>query len=234
VFHTFESQNGVGCYLKAGAGGTSHVINNARRHPGNGGSGRPRGYQKEAAGRKKRWVSVQTGQNAVLTRRAILPGRSRSGRRPEHRVFGKVRVADVAMTPPGLSGTARQGALNRIAFKHFDFVVCRSSDLSIVCAVELNDKSHASERAQARDDLLAKVCQAIGLPLLISRQTNALIERCTCAIRGCHFSATYVGRGGQCRRDTSSERCGIARDEFSRKSSKVISSRLNLSLVSPS
>jgi len=153
---------------------------------------------------------------------------------PEHRVFGKVRVADVAMTPPGLSGTARQGALNRIAFKHFDFVVCRSSDLSIVCAVELNDKSHASERAQARDDLLAKVCQAIGLPLLISRQTNALIERCTCAIRGCHFSATYVGRGGQCRRDTSSERCGIARDEFSRKSSKVISSRLNLSLVSPS
>lgn len=84
----------------------------------------------------------------------------------EHRVFGKVRVADVAMVKPGLGNSARQGALNRIAYKHFDFVVCRASDLAIVCAVELNDKSHSSRRAQSRDDLLRKVCQAINLPLL--------------------------------------------------------------------
>ena len=84
----------------------------------------------------------------------------------EHRVFGKFRVADVAMVKPGLGNSARQGALNRIAAKHFDFVVCRASDLSVVCAIELNDKSHASKRAQARDDLLANVCQAIKLPLL--------------------------------------------------------------------
>jgi hypothetical protein len=85
---------------------------------------------------------------------------------PEHRVFGKVRVADVATVKPGLSGSARQGALNRVAAKHFDFVVCLASDLSIVCAVELNDKSHSSQRAQARDNLLLNVCQAINLPLL--------------------------------------------------------------------
>lgn len=84
----------------------------------------------------------------------------------EHRVFGKVRVADVASVKSGLANSARQGALNRIASKHFDFIVCRASDLSVVCAVELNDKSHASKRAQARDDFLAKVCQAIDLPLL--------------------------------------------------------------------
>jgi len=84
----------------------------------------------------------------------------------EHRVFGKVRVADVAMVRPGLSGAARQGALNRIASKHFDFIVCRASDLSVLCAVELNDKSHASQHAQARDNLVAGVCQAIKLPLL--------------------------------------------------------------------
>src|SRR5690606_25243251 len=76
---------------------------------------------------------------------------------PEHRVFGKVRVADVAAVKPGLGNSARQGALNRIAYKHFDFLVCRSGDLSVVCAVELNDKSHTSQRAQARDDLLANV-----------------------------------------------------------------------------
>jgi hypothetical protein len=85
---------------------------------------------------------------------------------PEHRVFGKVRVADIAAVKSGLGNSARQGAINRVAYKHFDFVVCRKSDLSIACAVELNDKSHSSHRAKSRDDFLAKVCQAIGLPLL--------------------------------------------------------------------
>ena len=85
---------------------------------------------------------------------------------PEYRVFGKVRVADVAIVKPGLGKPARQGALNRIAYKHFDFVVCRATDLSVACVVELNDKSHASQRAQARDELLLKVCQAINLPIL--------------------------------------------------------------------
>jgi hypothetical protein len=84
----------------------------------------------------------------------------------EHRVFGKVRVADLALVKPGLGTAARQGALNRVAAKHFDFVVCRASDLSVVCAVELNDSSHSSKRAQARDELLTKVCEAIGLPLV--------------------------------------------------------------------
>ncbi|MBJ6983030.1 DUF2726 domain-containing protein [Luteimonas sp. MC1572] len=86
---------------------------------------------------------------------------------PEHRVFGKVRVADVAAVKPGLGNAARQGALNRIAYKHFDFLVCRASDLAIVCVVELNDKSHSSRRAQSRDDLLVKVCKTINLPLLM-------------------------------------------------------------------
>ena len=85
---------------------------------------------------------------------------------PEHRVFGKVRVADVAAVKSGLGNSARQGALNRIAAKHFDFLVCRSGDLAVVCAVELNDKSHSSQRAQARDELLANVCRVINLPLL--------------------------------------------------------------------
>lgn len=84
---------------------------------------------------------------------------------PEHRVFGKVRVADLASVKPGLSSAAHRGALNRVAAKHFDFVVCRASDLAVVFAVELNDSSHSSRRAQARDELLAKVCEAIGLPL---------------------------------------------------------------------
>jgi hypothetical protein len=97
---------------------------------------------------------------------------------PEHRVFGKVRVADIALVKSGLSNSARQGALNRVVAKHFDFVVCKASDLSVVCAVELNDKSHTSQRAQARDELIANVCQAIQLPLLTfpAKQAYSLQE----------------------------------------------------------
>jgi hypothetical protein len=84
----------------------------------------------------------------------------------EYRAFGKVRVADVASLKPGMAQSARQGALNRISGKHFDFVVCRSSDLAIVCAIELNDKSHATQRAKKRDDFLIELCQHIGLPLI--------------------------------------------------------------------
>ena len=85
---------------------------------------------------------------------------------PDHRVFGKVRVADVASLKTGLTNSARQGALNKVASKHFDFVICRTSDLAVICAVELNDKSHSSQRAQVRDDFIVGLCQAINLPLL--------------------------------------------------------------------
>jgi hypothetical protein len=85
---------------------------------------------------------------------------------PEHRVLGKVRLADLAKVKAGLSKSTRQGALNRVGAKHLDFVVCRASDLSVVCGVELNDRSHASQRAQARDELVGQVCQAIRLPLI--------------------------------------------------------------------
>ena len=112
---------------------------------------------------------------------------------PEHRVFGKVRVADVAIVKPGLGSSARQGALNRIAYKHFDFVVCRANDLAVICAVELNDKSHSSQRAQSRDDLLLKVCQAINLPLLTVPAKQAYSPQ---EIRSQFMAAVYPAEAG--------------------------------------
>lgn len=91
----------------------------------------------------------------------------------DYRVFGKVRVADVVAVKSGLSNSARQIAVNRVAAKHLDFVVCRAADLSLVCAVELNDKSHSSQRAQARDQFVAQVCRTVGLPLLTVQAQRA-------------------------------------------------------------
>ncbi len=78
----------------------------------------------------------------------------------EQRAFAKVRVADLVTLKPGLSQKARRGALNRVAAKHFDFVVC---------AAELNDSSHDTPRAKQRDELLAAVCRQVGLPLVMVR-----------------------------------------------------------------
>lgn len=85
---------------------------------------------------------------------------------PDYRVFGKVRVADLASVKPGLGNSARQAALNRISGKHFDFVVCRGNDLAVMCAVELDDKSHAGQRSRKRDEFVSEVCRTIGLPLI--------------------------------------------------------------------
>jgi hypothetical protein len=83
-----------------------------------------------------------------------------------YRVFAKVRVADLAEVLPGLSPSARQAALNRVAQKHFDFVVCSVHSGEVLCAAELNDSSHSTSRARKRDQFVAKVCEAIGLPLV--------------------------------------------------------------------
>ena len=69
-------------------------------------------------------------------------------------VFGKVRVADILKPGSGLSGKKWWSLFNKISQKHFDFIVCEKSDLSILCAIELNDKSHGSKKAQERDAFL--------------------------------------------------------------------------------
>lgn len=83
----------------------------------------------------------------------------------QFRVLGKVRLADVIKVTPGLSGSARQQAFNRIQSKHLDFVVCDPSDLSVQFVVELDDSSHQQSRRQARDEFLDKALAAAGVPV---------------------------------------------------------------------
>ncbi len=85
---------------------------------------------------------------------------------PEYRVFGKVRVADVIRVQKGLSNSARTSALNRITSKHVDFVLCRPHDLSVVCAVELDDKTHERKDRRARDVFLENALAAAEVPLV--------------------------------------------------------------------
>lgn len=82
------------------------------------------------------------------------------------KIFGKVRVADVAVPKKGLSRSDRQKAFNKISGKHFDFLLCSNDDLSVICAIELDDRSHQSKKRQQRDEFLNGVCNAAGVPLI--------------------------------------------------------------------
>ena len=61
-------------------------------------------------------------------------------------VFGKVRVADILTPEKGMTRSEWQKSFNKISGKHFDFILCNSSDLSVLCALELNDSSHNSKK----------------------------------------------------------------------------------------
>jgi hypothetical protein len=84
----------------------------------------------------------------------------------EAQIFGKVRVADVIMPKKGMSRGEWQKAFNKISGKHFDFILCDKGDLSIICAVELDDSSHQSKSRKERDLFLEGACNSSSVPLI--------------------------------------------------------------------
>jgi len=92
---------------------------------------------------------------------------------PGQRIFGKVRVMDLVELKSGLNPRARQAAVSRASQKHVDFVICAGDSLTPVCVLELNDSSHASARAQRRDQFLESVCSQVGLPLVVFRAARS-------------------------------------------------------------
>lgn len=84
----------------------------------------------------------------------------------DFRVFGQVRLGDVADLKRGLAPGVRQAALNRIQSKHLDFVLCDPHTLELKCAIELDDSSHSQASRRDRDAFVTSVCANIGLPLV--------------------------------------------------------------------
>ncbi len=81
-------------------------------------------------------------------------------------VLGKVRVADVITPQKGMSRSDWQKSFNKISGKHFDYLLCNNNDLSVLCAVELNDSSHNSKTRKDRDVFLESACRSAKVPLI--------------------------------------------------------------------
>ena len=110
----------------------------------------------------------------------------------EYRVFGKVRVADVASVQKMPDRGAWQRAFNRISSKHFDFLLCSKADLAVVAAIELDDQSHQQGKRQKRDAFVVGLCEAIALPLVQvpAQRTYSVPE-----VRAKVMSALGIGQG---------------------------------------
>lgn len=84
----------------------------------------------------------------------------------DYRIFAKVRLADVIGVQRGLTKSEWQRAFNAISQKHLDFVLCHPHDLSVFCAIELDDKSHERAERKARDAFLERALAAASVPLV--------------------------------------------------------------------
>jgi len=84
----------------------------------------------------------------------------------DYRIFGKVRVADIVSVRPTADRSAWLRAFNQISGQHFDFVICDKKNLSIRCAIELNDETNGSRQRQERDTFSEDICRSISLPFI--------------------------------------------------------------------
>ena len=84
----------------------------------------------------------------------------------DYRIFGKVRVADIVSVRPTADRSAWLRAFNQISAQHFDFVICDKKNLSIRCAIELDDATNGSRQRQEQDTFSEDICRSISLPFI--------------------------------------------------------------------
>lgn len=79
-------------------------------------------------------------------------------------IYVKVRLADLISVRKGMAKSDWGRAFNKIKAKHIDFVLCDKKTSKIICAIELDDKSHSQPKRQYRDDFVDKALGAANLP----------------------------------------------------------------------
>lgn len=74
----------------------------------------------------------------------------------------KVRVADLIECSPA----AWKAYGQKTAGQHVDFVLLAPKDLRIVACIELDDRSHRTERAYQKDKVKTEILYEAGIPLV--------------------------------------------------------------------
>lgn len=104
--------------------------------------------------------------NGVLTQAETHFFRAISAAAQPLLIFPKVNLGDLVAPSPSLPPSESTSARNKISKKHVDFVVIDNQTCEVLCAIELDDASHQSERARKRDADKDHALKSAGLPLL--------------------------------------------------------------------
>lgn len=80
------------------------------------------------------------------------------------RLFAKVRMLDLLWLPRGTPGA--QAHRNRVQSKHVDFVLCSNDFLRPELVIELDDRSHEQEERHERDEMVDRILNDAGIPVL--------------------------------------------------------------------
>lgn len=75
----------------------------------------------------------------------------------------KVGLIDILDPPRGKEYMKYFGHLGK---KHVDFLLVHPESMEIICAVELDDKSHQKDKAKQNDDFKNAAFKASGIPLI--------------------------------------------------------------------
>ena len=81
-------------------------------------------------------------------------------------VFAQVRVADVITPKKKINKQKWWKRFVKISSKHYDFVLCEPSNLKIMGAIELDDRSHEKKERKKRDLFLNAASEGANLILL--------------------------------------------------------------------
>jgi len=82
---------------------------------------------------------------------------------PDVAIFGKVRLSDLMDCE---REEKRLGYFAKISQKHADFVLVSTDTTAILCAIELDDRSHQLRHRQRRDEFVDGAFDAAGIPLI--------------------------------------------------------------------
>lgn len=113
------------------------------------------------------WLALRLRAPASLDyqRRALLtPNEAEFRQRLCNALPGLLVLPQVALSgliEPRAEGQARLAAFRRISQKRVDFVIARA-DLSVLCVIELDDRTHNKRRDAERDRML----ESAGIPTL--------------------------------------------------------------------
>ncbi len=70
-----------------------------------------------------------------------------------------------------------QGALSHIDRKSVDFVLLRKADLTVLCAIELDDSSHNLSKRRERDREVERLFASVHLPLVRFKNIDTMTKQ---------------------------------------------------------